>query len=93
MTLIFSNYTSDEGGVDLEILDEGKTWMDLRRHGGGDGVSASQPEWSVDVKSYIMLPGGNYTIDQELTAGTYVSVCWTMVPHKIWLAEQLVVED
>ena len=92
MTLILSNYRGVESGIDLEILDEGKTWMDMRRR-VTDGSRASQPEWSVDVTSYMMLPGGNYITDQELTAGTYIAVCWTNIPHRMYLGGQLVVEE
>lgn len=95
MILIFSNYNNTifEGGIDLEILDEGKTWKDMRGKIGPDGSSSSQPEWSVDVANARLLPGGKSTSDRELTAGTYIAVCWTVDTHRIWLAEQLVVEE
>ena len=94
ITLIFSNYTSGEKGFDLEILDEGKTWSDMRRQIGPDGSLSSQPKWSVDVANAMVLPGGNYTSGRDrLTAGTYIAVCWTVETHRIWLAEQLVVEE
>ena len=94
MSLIFSNYNdaSFEGGIDLEMLDEGKTWGDMRGR-FRDGGSASQPEWSVDVANARLLPGGKSTSVIELTAGTYIAVCWTVETHRIWLAEQLVVEE
>lgn len=92
-TIIYSNYTSGESGLDLEILDDGRTWMDMRRH-ITDGTAASQPDWSVDVGVHaLLLPGGNRSIVHELTAGIYIVVCYTGVPHRIWLAEQLVVEE
>ena len=94
MSLIFSNYNdaSFESGIDLEMLDEGKTWGDMRVR-FRDGASTSQPEWSVDVANTRLLQGGKSTSVIELTAGTYIAICWTVETHKIYLAEQLVVED
>ena len=94
VTLIFSNYKGEESGFDLEILDEGKTWNDMRRR-FSDGASGSQPEWSVDVPGIgvFLLPGSNHTSVHELPAGTYISICYLYASHKIWLAEQLVVEN
>jgi hypothetical protein len=93
VTLVFSNYTDSESGIDLEILDEGMTWRDMR----GlflDGQNASQPEWSVDVaNSGLMWPGQYSESQKELTAGIHVVLCWTNPQHRIWLAEQLVVEE
>ena len=73
----------------------GKTWKDMLQHMGGLGnYSGSQPDWSVDVTGAMMPPDRFYKKQKELSAGTYISVCWTNVPHKIYLADGgLIVED
>ena len=96
ITLIFSNYVYGvyESGIEFEILDEGKTWNDMRRYIGRDGSYASPPKWSVDVSNAVLFPGRNYTSARDrLTAGTYIAVCATLDNHRLWLAEQLVVEE
>jgi len=95
ITLIFSNYTSYDAGIDLEILDEGKTFKDMLRYMGGLHVYAgSPPEWSVDVAGGDMRPGQYEESQEELTAGIYIAVCGTISPHRVWLANGvLVVED
>lgn len=94
ITLIFSNYNSIGAGVDLEILDEGKTWDDMRGWIGREpATGAVQAEWSKDVLLVRMSPGGTTTRQLELTAGTYVAICWRGSPHLVWLGGQLIVED
>ena len=97
ITLIFSNYTEYVSGVDLEVLDEGKTWNDMLKQMGGLGdYNGSQPRWSVDVTGVSGLSQDEFRIKpKELTAGTYIAVCWTSgSQHDIFLADGgLVVED
>jgi len=93
ITLIFSNHTSINAGIDLEILDEGKTWGAMSSYMAPLPFTGSQPEWSKDVIMLSLPPGENTTRHKELTAGTYISVCWQSNPHLVWLGGQLIVED
>lgn len=96
ITLIYSNYTDQRGAVDLEKLDEDKTYQDMLTYMRGLGAfSGMQPEWSVDVTGGSMDPGEFIINPKELGAGTYIAVCWqTKPPHDIFLADGgLVIKD
>jgi hypothetical protein len=93
ITLVFSNYTSSNAGIDLEILDEGKTWGAMKTYMSPLPFTGSQPDWSKDVITRSVHPGESTTSQIELSAGTYISVCGRSNPHQVWLGVQLIVED
>ena len=95
ITLIFSNHTSGSiANIDLEKLDEGKTWGSMYNYMSPLPFTGSQPDWSRDVITATGLdPGKSTTRQKELTAGTYISVCWQRGSNQTWLGGQLIVED
>ena len=95
ITLVFSNHTSGSiANIDLEKLDEGKTWDDAYNYMSPLPFTGSQPDWSIDViKSPALDPGKSTTRQKELTAGTYITVCWGSGSYGLWLGGQLIVED
>ncbi len=50
------------------------------------------PDWSTDVIILILSPDENTTRLQELTAGTYISICGGIERPGYWLGGQLIVE-
>lgn len=92
ITLIYSNYGTRNIGIDLEILDEGKTWDNMSTYIGPSPSNRNQPSWSHDVATGGAIPGGNTTKHLELSVGRYISVCWRMNPHLVWLGGELIVE-
>jgi hypothetical protein len=100
ITIIFSNYTDFNSGLELEMLDEDKTWKDVYDFMGGGGIySGPQPEWTFDIIGTAGLEPGWFSIkDIELTAGSYISLCRTSaassIGYRLYLADsELIIED
>jgi hypothetical protein len=79
--------------IELERLDEGKTWSSLLRYLGPLPAMKSQPDWSTDVLIIALAPGESYKRQEELTAGTYISICGQSAPYQVWPGGALTVED
>ena len=79
--------------IEVEVLDEGKTWSNTLSYLGLLPSMKSQPDWSTDVVIAALAPGENHTRREELSAGTYVSICGQSVPYQVWPGGLMTVED
>ena len=93
ITLVFSNYANSAVGIDLEKLDEGKTWQAMSNYMRPLPFMGSQPDWSSDVIMVSVPPGDSTKRQEELTLGIYISVCGQSGRPGVWLGGQLIVED
>ena len=93
IAIVISNYASSAVLIDLEKLDEGKTWQNMSNYMRPLPFMGSQPDWSRDVMKVSVPPGNNTTRHEELNKGIYVSICGQSGRPGVWLGGQLIVED